>query len=92
MEAKTHEILFSLKNFKDKGRSNTSMFLYGFGDGGQGPTWVDQSRNAIVVERSLIETFDFNFRIEMLERLRRMEDTDECPKFEKQINTYWNRV
>lgn len=41
MEAKTHEILFSLKNFKDKGRSNSSMFLYGFGDGGQGPTSVN---------------------------------------------------
>jgi len=30
----------SINNFKDKGRSNTSLFLYGYGDGGQGPTYV----------------------------------------------------
>ena len=35
--------LFQLKktldNFKDKGRSNGSLFLYGHGDGGQGATY-----------------------------------------------------
>ena len=38
MEARADEVLFSLQNFKDKGRSNCSAFLYGYGDGGQGPT------------------------------------------------------
>jgi alpha-mannosidase len=32
------DILFSVKNFKDHDRSNQSMFLYGYGDGGGGPT------------------------------------------------------
>jgi len=56
--AEPKEVLFSLENFQDKGRSNRSLFLYGWGDGGQGPT------------------------AEMLERLRRMKDTDGVPKVE----------
>jgi len=36
--AEAREIIFNLDNFKDKGRSNHSLFLYGWGDGGQGPT------------------------------------------------------
>ena len=32
------DILYSVKNFKDHDRSNQSMFLFGYGDGGGGPT------------------------------------------------------
>ncbi len=35
---KPSELSFAEKNFKDKGRSNDSMMLFGFGDGGGGPT------------------------------------------------------
>ena len=32
------EVVFSVKNFKDHGRSDTSLYLFGYGDGGGGPT------------------------------------------------------
>jgi alpha-mannosidase len=32
------DILFNVRNFKDHDRSNQSMFLFGYGDGGGGPT------------------------------------------------------
>lgn len=32
------EMLFSIKNFKDHARSDQSLYLFGFGDGGGGPT------------------------------------------------------
>ncbi|XP_074643597.1 alpha-mannosidase 2C1-like isoform X2 [Tubulanus polymorphus] len=32
------ELLKTVNNFEDKGRSNHSLFLFGYGDGGQGPT------------------------------------------------------
>ncbi len=32
------DILYGVKNFKDHDRSNQSMFLFGYGDGGGGPT------------------------------------------------------
>ncbi len=32
------EVVFSVKNFKDHARSDQSMYLFGFGDGGGGPT------------------------------------------------------
>ncbi|KAK2183302.1 hypothetical protein NP493_317g02034 [Ridgeia piscesae] len=38
MDGKVEEVMRSLNNFKDKGRSNHSMYLFGYGDGGQGPT------------------------------------------------------
>jgi len=38
MQGQVEEVLTSEKNFLDKGRSNRSLYLYGFGDGGQGPT------------------------------------------------------
>ncbi|XP_053320714.1 alpha-mannosidase 2C1 [Spea bombifrons] len=38
MKGTVEEILKTVKNNRDKGRINTSMFLYGFGDGGGGPT------------------------------------------------------
>ena len=28
----------TISNFQDKGRSNRSLYLFGHGDGGQGPT------------------------------------------------------
>lgn len=34
-----HEVLKSQTNFKDKGRSNSSLYLFGVGDGGGGPTF-----------------------------------------------------
>ena len=33
-----NELIFAEKNFKDKGRSNEAMMLFGYGDGGGGPT------------------------------------------------------
>ena len=33
-------MLKSVKQFKDKGRSSQSILLYGYGDGGGGPTYV----------------------------------------------------
>ena len=32
------EVVFSVENFKDHGRSDTSLYLFGYGDGGGGPT------------------------------------------------------
>lgn len=35
----THfQLLKTEKNFQDKGRSRQSLYLFGHGDGGQGPT------------------------------------------------------
>ncbi|XP_044306519.1 alpha-mannosidase 2C1 isoform X2 [Varanus komodoensis] len=50
------EMLKTVKNNKDKGRVNHSAALFGFGDGGGGPTQ------------------------KMLDRLRRMKDTDGLPR------------
>ena len=36
--AEPKEVAFSVKNFKDHGRSDTSLYLFGWGDGGGGPT------------------------------------------------------
>lgn len=44
------------RNLQDKGRASTSAFLFGYGDGGGGPTQ------------------------DMLERARRLADTDGCPR------------
>ncbi|KAF6023719.1 MAN2C1 [Bugula neritina] len=38
MEAKVGEFVKTIRNFEDKGRSCKSIFLFGHGDGGQGPT------------------------------------------------------
>ncbi|KAG8440360.1 hypothetical protein GDO86_006202 [Hymenochirus boettgeri] len=38
MMGTVEEVLKTLKNNRDKGRVNDSIFLYGFGDGGGGPT------------------------------------------------------
>ncbi|XP_067871455.1 alpha-mannosidase 2C1 isoform X1 [Heterodontus francisci] len=38
MKCKVEELLNTVKNNKDKGRVNDSAFLFGFGDGGGGPT------------------------------------------------------
>ncbi|XP_013387197.1 alpha-mannosidase 2C1 isoform X1 [Lingula anatina] len=38
MKGKIEELLKTVNNFLDKGRCNCSMYLFGFGDGGQGPT------------------------------------------------------
>ncbi|NWQ83013.1 MA2C1 mannosidase, partial [Columbina picui] len=38
MHGRVEEVLKTLKNNKDKGRVNHSAFLFGFGDGGGGPT------------------------------------------------------
>ncbi|XP_055518623.1 alpha-mannosidase 2C1 [Leucoraja erinacea] len=38
MHGKVEELLNTVKNNKDKGRVNHSAFLFGFGDGGGGPT------------------------------------------------------
>ena len=37
-QADPKTITYSVKNFKDHGRSDTSLFLFGWGDGGGGPT------------------------------------------------------
>ncbi|XP_042883605.1 alpha-mannosidase 2C1-like [Penaeus japonicus] len=52
------EALRTVNNLQDKGRAGVSAFLFGYGDGGGGPTQ------------------------EMLERRRRLQDTDGCPKME----------
>jgi alpha-mannosidase len=36
--AEPKEVLYSVKNFKDHARSDQSLYVYGFGDGGGGPT------------------------------------------------------
>ncbi|XP_059170192.1 alpha-mannosidase 2C1-like [Physella acuta] len=38
MLGKVQEMLKTSRNFRDKGRSNRSAFLYGYGDGGHGPS------------------------------------------------------
>lgn len=38
MHGKVEEVLRTIKNYKDKGRSNKSVYLFGFGDGGNGPS------------------------------------------------------
>lgn len=50
------EALKTVNNLQDKGRVSTSAFLFGYGDGGGGPTQ------------------------DMLERARRLRDTDGCPR------------
>ncbi|PVD24905.1 hypothetical protein C0Q70_15398 [Pomacea canaliculata] len=37
MEGQVKEILYTVNNFRDKGRSSRSIFLFGYGDGGNGP-------------------------------------------------------
>ena len=36
--AEPKEVVYSVKNFKDHGRSDSSLYLFGYGDGGGGPT------------------------------------------------------
>lgn len=50
------QLVKTVKQNKDKGRANHSAVLFGFGDGGGGPTQL------------------------MLDRLRRVQDTDGLPK------------
>ncbi|BFZ09579.1 hypothetical protein BsWGS_12618 [Bradybaena similaris] len=38
MKGRVGEMLKTVRNFKDKGRSNRSAFLFGYGDGGHGPS------------------------------------------------------
>ncbi|RVE71820.1 hypothetical protein OJAV_G00055550 [Oryzias javanicus] len=56
MKGKIEDLVKTVKNNKDKGRANHSAALFGFGDGGGGPTQL------------------------MLDRLRRVQDTDGLPK------------
>ncbi|XP_068168621.1 alpha-mannosidase 2C1 isoform X2 [Antennarius striatus] len=56
MKGKIEDLVKTVKNNKDKGRTNHSAVLFGFGDGGGGPTQL------------------------MLDRLRRVQDTDGLPK------------
>ncbi|KAK3887441.1 hypothetical protein Pcinc_008444 [Petrolisthes cinctipes] len=56
MNFTVEEAVRTEKNLQDKGRASTSAFLFGYGDGGGGPTQ------------------------DMLERARRLADTDGCPK------------
>ncbi|XP_072290923.1 alpha-mannosidase 2C1 [Eucyclogobius newberryi] len=56
MKGKVEDLTKTVKNNKDKGRANHSAVLFGFGDGGGGPTQL------------------------MLDRLRRVQDTDGLPR------------
>uniref|UniRef100_A0A8D0GUW2 Glycoside hydrolase family 38 central domain-containing protein n=1 Tax=Sphenodon punctatus TaxID=8508 RepID=A0A8D0GUW2_SPHPU len=56
LQAQVEEMLKTVKNNKDKGRVNHSVALFGFGDGGGGPTQ------------------------KMLDRIKRMRDTDGLPR------------
>ncbi|KAK4328136.1 hypothetical protein Pmani_001416 [Petrolisthes manimaculis] len=56
MSVTVEEAVRTERNLQDKGRASTSAFLFGYGDGGGGPTQ------------------------DMLERTRRLADTDGCPK------------
>lgn len=56
MCGRVEEAVRTERNLEDKGRASTSAFLFGYGDGGGGPTQ------------------------DMLERARRLADTDGCPK------------
>ncbi|CAG7731916.1 unnamed protein product [Allacma fusca] len=38
MNGTVSELLYSVNNSQDKGRANTGIYLYGYGDGGGGPT------------------------------------------------------
>ncbi|KAL3883418.1 hypothetical protein ACJMK2_029685 [Sinanodonta woodiana] len=38
MKGLVKEVLHTMENFRDKGRSGKSVYLFGFGDGGQGPS------------------------------------------------------
>lgn len=38
MAGQVKEVLYSLSNYRDKGRSGHSVFLFGYGDGGNGPS------------------------------------------------------
>ncbi|XP_046577418.1 LOW QUALITY PROTEIN: alpha-mannosidase 2C1-like [Haliotis rubra] len=38
MQAEVKELLYTVDNFQDKGRSARNMYLFGYGDGGHGPT------------------------------------------------------
>jgi alpha-mannosidase len=45
------EVLYSVRNYKDHGRSDSSLYVFGFGDGGGGPTerhleFLRRGRNA----------------------------------------------
>ena len=46
--ANVRELIFNVSNYKDLERSNESYYLFGYGDGGGGPTWemVEQLRRA----------------------------------------------
>lgn len=49
--AEPKEIVYSVKNYKDHGRSDQSLYVFGFGDGGGGPTerhleFLRRGRNA----------------------------------------------
>ncbi|XP_068248208.1 alpha-mannosidase 2C1-like [Palaemon carinicauda] len=58
MNLTVDEAIWTQENLQDKGRAGISAFLFGYGDGGGGPTQ------------------------EMMERRRRLADTDGCPKME----------
>ncbi|XP_045625976.2 alpha-mannosidase 2C1 isoform X2 [Procambarus clarkii] len=58
MSVKVEEAAHTVDNLQDKGRVSISAFLFGYGDGGGGPTQ------------------------DMLERTRRLKDTDGCPKMQ----------
>nr|XP_061825435.1 alpha-mannosidase 2C1-like isoform X1 [Nerophis lumbriciformis] len=55
-KGKVEDLVKTVKQNKDKGRANHSVMLFGFGDGGGGPTQL------------------------MLDRLKRVQDTDGLPK------------
>ncbi|XP_063403459.1 alpha-mannosidase 2C1-like [Mytilus trossulus] len=38
MKGQVEEVVRTIKNYKDKGRSSKSVFLFGYGDGGNGPS------------------------------------------------------
>ena len=59
MSLTVEDALKTVDNLKDKGRVHQSLLLYGYGDGGGGPTPA------------------------MIERGRRMKDTDGIPKVRK---------
>ncbi|MED6290454.1 Alpha-mannosidase 2C1, partial [Characodon lateralis] len=48
MKGKTEDLVKSVKNNKDKGRANHSAALFGFGDGGGGPTQLMLDRLSLV--------------------------------------------
>ena len=45
----------TVKNLKDKGRTNHSILLYGYGDGGGGPTY---GNFALLLKHHFINTID----------------------------------